>query len=426
MTSLTPHHYQRHAENDEIDLRDIAIITLNGWRWIAASVVTCMLLACIYLWFSTSTYTSTLRYTQTSDGLNVINHVPGFAITPLQAKTELEVRLGSFERFRAFLAQHPDYARMLSNENAPEEDTSALRESFRQLSVTSADSTSSDQGEIRYSYPEDVDGASLLNDYYLWSQDQYTRVLIERVERSIQNTIAINEVSMNAHLAAYQDELDATVTRMNEEHYIRHLELQDQLAAEQAAERSSRMERIRTLEQAEDIAARLSIHQPTTPLSMAGGNTPDRVVYDNVSIGSDLPLYFLGTDALSAEREVLTQGLDEPMTSPAIRQIEKQLEQLQHQRRIEAFEARESDSPFIDTYNQLQQENTLLRAKNVTPDDITVTEIVDVAYRPEASDGPGKSLVLALALILGGMMGLMLVMLVTFSRSVKSYRAQYA
>jgi LPS O-antigen subunit length determinant protein (WzzB/FepE family) len=41
-------------------------------------------------------------------------------------------------------------------------------------------------------------------------------------------------------------------------------------------------------------------------------------------------------------------------------------------------------------------------------------------------EGPGKALVLALALILGGMLGVMLVMLVAFSRSLRRYRSQTA
>ncbi|MEQ5767612.1 Wzz/FepE/Etk N-terminal domain-containing protein [Halomonas sp. H33-56] len=415
-----------HPSSDEIDLRDIAIMLINGWRWIAVSMATCLALATLYLVASTPSYHSSLAYTETSDGLNVINRIPGIAITPQQAVSELEIRLGSYERFRGFLDQHPDYADMLMQDSAPELEGTVLRTQFRELKVAPGDLASGSPGEVSFSYREDIDGAALLNQYFQWSQRQYTEDLLARVDRSLASAISRNEADMEAHLEAYDAELDATVTRMSEEHSIRRLELQDQLAAERAAERASREERIRTLEVAEEIAGMLGITKPTSPLSLGDADDAARIVYDNVSIGNDLPLYFLGTEALAAEREVLKQGLDQPISSPAIRQIEKQLEQLQHQRRIEAFKSRESDSAFIDAYNQLRQENTLLRANRITADDIHVVEVVNVAYRPMQPEGPGKALVMALAVILGGMLGVMLVMLVAFSRSLRRYRSQTA
>ncbi|WP_348815888.1 Wzz/FepE/Etk N-terminal domain-containing protein [Halomonas sp. H10-59] len=417
-----------YRRDDEIDLRDIALMLLDGWKWILGSVATAVVLALVFVTIAPQSYRASTSYTPSSEGLRLLNEMPDIDYSAASTQTELELKLGSFGNLRDFIDDHPEWQSIAQSEADGQDvtlDEHLRLHYFDKLTITRPGKDGTGPHQLSLVYPESLQGAALLNDYLAWTERQYAQVLAQRAEHALETALARNSEEMQAHLEAYRDSVSVEITRLQEQHDVQLAELDDQLQAEKNAERKSRQERIRTLTQAEAIAQRLGITQPTSQPAF-GENGQTQVSHGDSGNATSLPLYFMGTQALAAEKEVVEQSLEQEASTPAIREIEKELAQLRHQRQIEALQQRSDDSSFVDAYNQLSQENTLLRANRVTADDIDIIEVVNLAYRPNRPEGPGKALVLALAVILGSMLGVMLVMCVSFSRSLKRYRAQRA
>lgn len=277
--------------------------------------------------------------------------------------------------------------------------------------------------EISLLYTSQVAGADLLNSYFKWSESEYIDVLIGRSHRAVGSIISRNNALMDAHLKAQQEKIETRIAVLRETDEISIAELEDRLEAQRQAIVSSHEERIRVLENAEQIAARLGIEKPTTPRDL-GRQTHDReVIYAEINSQGGLPLYFMGVEALRAEREILAENINQEVKSAEIREIESQLHQLKHNRSIEALMAREDLSPFTEEYNKLRAENEILAANMVAKDEVSVASIIHWAYPSDRPNTPGKAMVLALSLVLGGMLGVFLVFMSRFVASVKGYRS---
>ena len=187
---------------------------------------------------------------------------------------------------------------------------------------------------------------------------------------------------------------------------------------------ASRQERIRLLSQAEQIAEQLNINRPTTPRELGRQQDERDVIYAEINSQNALPLYFMGTEALRTERLVLERNLHEEAKTAEIRAIEKEIEQLQQNREIEAILAREQEHPFIGSYHDLQEQNLMLQASRITPEDIQVATVTLWGYQPDTSDSPRRSLTLALALIGGAMLGVILIALARLASSIRQHRSQ--
>ena len=417
------------SHDDEIDIRDLVIALIDGWKIFIACVVIAVMLALAYLAITATNYSTELHFTHSPDGLRAYNSVPGINYSETNATAELAQRLSSWENFHQFLQASEAGKAALDAVSAASSNDNPLALSRRlfanQLSFTPPGEQNL-TGSIRYQYQPEHSSFELVNAYFSWTLTEYTHVLTERANQAIDNAIQQNERQMQALVEAYQDSTQSRITRLTESDWIRLSQLHDQLEAEKNALVAQREERIRTLSQAEQIAEQLNITQPTTPRELGRQQSTRDVVYAEFNSQNTLPLYFMGTEALRAERLVLEQNLHEEVKTAAIRSIEKEIEQLQHNREVEAILAREQESPFIDSYNELRERNLLLQASRIAPDDIRVAVVTLWAYQPETPDSPRRSLILALALIVGSMAGVMLIALTRLISSVRQHRSQQA
>jgi len=417
--------YRGHA--DEIDIRDLVIALIDGWKTFTACIVIAVALALAYTFLASTSYSTELTFAPSPDGLRAYNNVPGINYSEANATAELARRLSSWENHHQFL-QASDAGKAALQEasaSSPSEDPLALsRRTFSNRFSFTSPGDQNHTGSIRYQYQQTSSGPELVNAYFTWTLTEYTQDLTERSDRAIDNAIQQNERQMQALVEAYQDSTQTRITRRTENDWIRLSQLHDQLEAEKNALVAQREERIRTLSQAEQIAEQLNITQPTTPRELGRQQDARDVVYAEFNSQNTLPLYFMGTEALRAERLVLERNLHEEVKTAAIRSIEKEIEQLQHNREVEAILAREDESPFIDSYNELQEKNLLLQASRIAPEDIRVAVVTLWAYQPDAPDSPRRSLILALALIGGSMAGIMLIAFTRLTSSIKQHRSQ--
>ena len=420
-----PENYAAYNErrDDEIDLRDIALAIYTGWKWIAASIIFCALLGILYIYvISTPTYSTDIAYSATTGGLNVLNSMPGTNYSESQALEEFSQRLSSYESFKSFHEENPDVINSITQDDLDSD--SQIRTFFFDRFNINTPGDNETSRTLSLQYTEKTDGPKVLNEYFIWTEGMYAKTLVDRATRTVEDAIDRNRAKMDAHLRSHQDDISARIERLQEDDRIRIAELEDRLKAEKQSVIYSRAERIRILENAEQIASRLGIEKPTTPRDL-GRQTQDRdVIYAEINSQGGLPLYFMGTEALRAEREVMEQNLEEDAKTAEIRNIESQLQQLRNNRTIEAIAERENQTPFIEEYNNLRSQNEILSASIVSPDEVDVVSAVNWAYQPNGPDSPKSSLIIALSLVLGGMLGVILVFVSNFISSIKRYNRQ--
>ncbi|WGI25165.1 hypothetical protein QEN58_17805 [Halomonas alkaliantarctica] len=348
--------------------------------------------------------------------------MPETSYSESQALEEFSQRLSSYENFRSFYEIKPDAINSIIQD---ELDTDSQIRSFffNQISITPPREDEAPR-TLSLQYNEKTNGPQILNEYFRWTEEMYSQVLVDRASRAVDNAINRNKAKMDAHLRAHQDDIAARIEILQEEDKIRIAELEDRLEAEKQSVVASREERVRILEHAEQIASNLGIEKPTTPRDL-GRQTQDRdVIYTEINSRGGLPLYFMGVDALRAEREVIEQNLEEDANTQEIRNIESQLQQLINNRTIETITNRENQTPFIEEYNNLRSQNEILSANIISPSEIDIVSAIHWAYQPNGPESPRSSLIIALSLVFGSMLGVILVFILNFIASIKKYKKQ--
>lgn len=415
---------QDHQQSDEIDLRHVVYI-LYKERWVlATTLVFCLALSLGYLFVTPKAYTTELTFRHVPEGMRDYNKVPGLSYSETEAALEFSHRLASYVNFVAFIEASNYTMEDLTAQQLPSSE-SELSDLYRTVYAQFRFTPPGERnmaGKVQFTYAQGMPGPDFLNAYYLWSLETYIKELVERAGRVVNASIRQNERHMDALMASYREETQSQVIRLTESRQVRIQQLQDRLESEKNALIAKREERIRLLREAEQIAEQLGITQPTTPRDLGRQQGERDIIYAEINSQSGLPLYFMGTEALRTERQVLEQNLYEEVRTKEIREIEKEIQTLQHNREIEAMLAREVESPFIEGYHRLQEQNLMLKAAQLTSADINVAEILQWAYQPSHTDSPRASLVIAIALIGGLFAGMMVAFMVHFFRSFNAYR----
>ncbi|MEQ6917028.1 Wzz/FepE/Etk N-terminal domain-containing protein [Halomonas aquatica] len=420
-----PERHQTHrAESDEIDLRDIALAIYAGWKWIAISILACVAAGSAYAFIADPQYSTDIAYIPAPEGLRALESMPG-SYESLSVFEEFNKRLSSYNNFKSFYDQDPGYFTSIKKENElPEIEPRSFFTKNIKLTSPSDDSDSSRTIAINYS--NSLEGPTLLNDYFQWTEKNHINDLADRADRAVDRIVDQNRATMDAHLKSQGEDTEARITRLREEDQIRIAELEDELQAVKQSIVSSREERIRILENAEQIALRLGIEKPTTPRDLGRQSSENDVVYAEINSQDGIPLYFMGTEALSAERVVIESNLEEEVKTAEVRNIEQQLQQLKENQTINALLRRESLSPFSVQHNELRQQNAILAAKNISEEEIDVASVSHWAYQPGSPDSPRIRLIVSLSLILGAMIGIFLLLAARFFASVKNHREKVA
>ncbi|WP_431023375.1 Wzz/FepE/Etk N-terminal domain-containing protein [Halomonas sp. H5] len=360
------------GNDDEIDLRDLALMLIEGWYWIVGTVVVAVISAFAYLAVTTPTYETSFRAVPaSSSNFSGFSLTDGFSITPEEAYRALGNRLSSFQNFEAYVEANRDRFEL-----AEGVDLGRVFNGRLSVSGLTEERDGSLALNVRYSYPQGEQGETILNDYIRTTSEQVWETLRSRFDDYNRAQIA----NLNTHLDLQKETLQR-----------------------------SREERLFTLEQAITVARRLEIEKPTTPQQFGRQTTGNEVIYADISGDGSLPLYFMGYQALEADRDTLRETIDQGLSNSSIRGTQQQLEQ-----RLRVAELLSSGQLYgVD--------------EGVEPNHTErVVDVVEYAFPPAEPSEPRNALIFALSLILGGMLGVVLVFLACFGRSLKGYRRSTA
>lgn len=119
----------------------------------------------------------------------------------------------------------------------------------------------------------------------------------------------------------------------------------------------------------------------------------------------------MGVKALNAERKMLSERRSDTHTEPRIAEIRKELYLLQHNREVEALEDRKNEALFLENMAKWTEELAHLSSLNLNFNDLQLVREDQRALPPLQPVRPKKLLILALAVMMGGILGMMMALL---------------
>lgn len=423
---LHPHAAASSNSSDEIDLLEL-FRRLWEQRLLIALVTTAgVFLAALYAFLATPVYQikSVLRPPLIKD-LDELNRTEVYKLSTDDALKRVGSALDSYEVRLAFFRAYPAlFAELAQDGITPEQTFEAFNDQALKLLVP--DPKKSDANLTAYvglqlDYPATLDGVTILNQLVDFAI-QHEREKLERdVRIIIENRLKNLALSITTSRANYEASKESRIVQLDEADRLKRALLQDELRALRTQLKTRRENRIAQLGEAIRIADALGIRKPTTPSALgqdqrsAQGNTV-RTEVNNQQI----PLYFMGTEALEAERKTLQQRKSDDFTEPRIGEILKELQLLENNRQIEVLKLRENEDLFLTDLAKLREEESRLRNLKVDFDTLQLVTIDQRAVEPSKPIKPKKALILALGLVLGGMLGVFIALVRGMVRGARS------
>lgn len=402
--------------SDEIDLAELFHSLWEQKLLITLVTLLVGILAAAYAFLATPEYQvqSVLRPALVKD-LDALNRTDVYKLTPRQAMQRVGAALESYDRRLEFFRANQGLFEALRQPNRSLEQTfeSFNRDAFKMLQPDpkKTDSLSAYVG-IQLTYPADVNGVALVNglvEHVLQSERERIDAGLKTV---IQNRLNQLELNMAAARASYEASKEARIAKLLEADSLKRAELQDELKALRQQLKTHRDNRIDQLDEAIHIARSLGIGKPTTPSALGEGERAAQgsVIRTEVN-NQQIPLYFMGSEALEAERNTLLQRRSDDFTEPRIAQIAKELKLLESNRQVELLNKRENEDLFLKDLATWREESARLRNLQFDVAGLKLVTIDQAALEPLKPIKPRKALILALGLVLGGMLGLFIALL---------------
>ncbi|MFB3305739.1 Wzz/FepE/Etk N-terminal domain-containing protein [Pseudomonas sp. AMR01] len=396
--------------SDEIDLVALFQAVRQEKKLIVQVTSGFVFLAVAYAFLATQEYqvSSVLRPAAINE-LDALNRSEVYKLPPGEALLKLGASLESYEtRLGFFRANQPLFREF-------ERPGRTLEQSFEEFNRNSirlilpdpkkSDSLSAYIG-LEMNYPKGVDGVTILNSFVEYAITNERKQIAADLNVIIKNRL--NEISgkFNAARASYETNKEAKIASLLEADNVKRARLQDELKALRAQLKTTRVDRIAQLSEAIGIARSLGISKPATPSSLGdttrkGSNSVMRTEINNQPI----PLYFMGVEALEAERRALAQRGSDDFSESRIAQIAKELQMLQSNREVEMLKRRENEDIFLAGVEPLRAEMVRLRNLNIDMDNLKLVSIDRAALEPLSAYKPKKALIIGGGFILGLIFG---------------------
>lgn len=405
----------------EIDLLALAV-ALWGSRFLILGVtLACVLGASVYLYMALPYYqvTSVLQ-PPVMKALDELNGTKLFTLTPQEALNRVGTAVSSWENRFAFALANKERLSIFSDSDG------SFEQAFERFSAEAFKVSQPDPKKdtslspfigLTFTYPETVDGASYTNDFIQFAMARERQRLEDDFNAVVANRLAVLERQVSSYRASYTTEKESRIAALLENDSLRVAKLKDELAALRQMLLTRRNNRIAALDENIAIAKALNIHKPTHPTSLGDAErvAQGSIIRTEVNTHST-PLYFMGTEALEAERNTLSRRRSDDFTEPRIAEIQKELRLLQSNREVEVLSSRKNDDLFLKRLARSREEQARLQALSVDFSNLQLATVDRLASQPLTPVGPRKLLVLAIAGVLGGMLGVMLALVRVFLR----------
>ncbi|MBP1123583.1 Wzz/FepE/Etk N-terminal domain-containing protein [Pseudomonas sp. PvP006] len=380
---------------------------------IFAVVVLAGALSAVYAFLVTPEYqvTSVLRPAAINE-LDALNRSEVYTLPPAQALIKVGEALESYDIRLGFFRSHQNLFKAFSRPGR------TLEQSFEEFNKNSInlevpDSKKSDELsnyiKLEMTYPKGIDGVSILNGFVEYAINAQRQQIAADLSVIVKNRLTEIEGKLSAARSSYEMDKEARIAKLAEKDVLRRAQLQDELKALRAQLKAARSDRLALLGESIAIAKSLGIQKPSTLSSLGdkSNNRSSSVIRTEIN-NQQLPLYFMGVEALEAERSALLQRKSDDFTDVRIAQIAKDLQLLQSNREIELLNNRKNEDLFLSNVAPLRGEQARLRSLNLDMAQLKLVVIDKLALEPIKPIKPKKALILLSGLIMGGVLGVLI------------------
>jgi len=395
--------------NDEIDLVELFRALWRQKILIVGVTLLVTLFAALYAFLATPYFQArTYLRPVPQSNLDQLNETGIYKLTPEEAINRVAGGLSSYDNRLEFFMNNQELFPNLTERGEQLEQAFAEfnEEAFEMLfpDPKRTDNRSAFVG-LRLTYPKGVAGASVVNGFVAYVLELERREIAEDVESLVNNRLASLEMNIEAQRANYEASKEAKIASLLEENALKRAQLQDELTALRAELKTRRTNRIQQLTEAISIAESLGIRKPTSPSSMSDSARAGAQVIRTEVNSRETPLYFMGTEALSAERDALASRKSDDFIEPRIAEIQSELAMLENNREVEILREREGEDLYLTNLAELREEAARLKGIKLDTERLRLVRLDQPALDSSKPIKPKKALILALGFVLGGMLG---------------------
>lgn len=400
-------------QNDEIDLGELIRALWERKKLIIGVAAVVTLLSVAYALLATKYYrTQSILRPVAMNVLDELNASGLYELTPEEALQRVGAGISSYEyRLEYFNANQELFGPDAMSDGQTAEQ--ALNQIIEDLEILRPDPNRPDGGfsyvGLAYTYPWGVKGADIVNGLIQYVIQRERAALAEDVEVVIRNRLAKLEQRMAAERAAYQADKQAKIASLSEADALKRAQLEDELNSLRKELRTRRDNRIAQLNEAIVIAKSLGIEKPSTPSTLADSATVSgsgNVIRTEVN-NQQIPLYFMGTEALEAERDALQKRRSDEFTEPRIAKIQADLRLLEQNREVELLRQRADEDVYIENYAKWSQEAAELKGLSLNLGTLRLVNVDRQAVYPQSSVKPKEPLIIALGMVFGLVLGVL-------------------
>ena len=403
-------HPRPKASSSEIDLVDLFSFFWQQKKFIATTSAIAGAIALGYVLVVQPIYqASTVLRPAEINELDALNRSEVYKLPPNEALLKVGAALDSYETRLSFFRSHQDLFKPLEKEGMTLEQSFEIfnRDSINltQVGVKNADALSPSI-KLELTYPKSVLGVDIINGFVAYAIDIQRAQITSDLKTIINNRQKELREKISAARLGYQSDKEAKIATLEEDDELKRATLKDELQALRLQLKAMREARIDQLNEAISIATTLGISRPTTPYAMGESATGgSRVIRTDIT-SQDTPLYFLGTQALQAERAVLLKRTSDDFTDRRVLEIDKQLKLLEVNREVELLGKRANEDVYLKNIEPLRAEIVRLGNLNTDMSTLGLVSIDRKAQTPVSALKPKKALTILLGLFLGGLLGL--------------------
>ncbi|MBA1183946.1 Wzz/FepE/Etk N-terminal domain-containing protein [Stutzerimonas nitrititolerans] len=399
----------------EIDLVELFRALWRQKLLIIGVTLIVMVIAAAYAFLATPYYeTRTYLRPVPQSNLDQLNETGIYKLTPEEAINRVAGGLSSYDnRLDFFLNNQELFQNIPKRGDSLEQTFAAFNETaFEMLhpDPKKTDNRSAFVG-LKLTYPKGMDGASVVNGFVSYVVELERKEIADDLESLINNRLSSLDMKMEAQRASYNASKEAAIAGLLEESALNRARLQDELAALREELKTRRNNRIQKLSEAIEIAESLGIRTPTTPSAMTQSTRSGTQVIRTEVTNQEIPLYFMGTEALTAERDALASRESDDFIEPRIAEIQSELTMLENNREVEILQERDQEDLYLTDLAELREEAARLKGIKLDTERLRLVRLDQLALQSLNPVKPKKAMIIALGLVLGGMLGVFIALI---------------
>lgn len=403
------------AASGEIDLFRVFRTIWRRRALIAAVAGACTLIGVAVAYTVTPIYeTSTTLRPVALNQLDALNRSKIYTLPPGEALKRVGATLDSYNARLDFFRSRPDLIDVF------QDDGQTVEQAFEDfnsgtLSVLQADPKKTDLLSdfigLKMRYEKGVDGAAILNDFVDYAIERERAQLSKDMQIILANRLSEVDEKLGSAMSEYQAANESRIARLEEADAIKRAQLNDELKALRVQLKLRREARLAELDEAIGVARSLGLKKPSTPSLMADeGVASGNVIRTEVN-GRPVPLYFMGTEVLEAERAALRKRTSDDFVEPRIGQIRKELILLSTNRKVQAIKNRANEQAFLEGIEALRIERARLQALDTQLQGLHLVSIDQRAVASNKPVKPRKAIIVLIALVGGLLLGTVIALL---------------